>query len=131
MKFKINRNDEYLQELKKTVSANYNLKINDIKEANRGIDGETWNIYLDNNQKVFVKMGYLKDHIQRLKRSVNAIQYMQENGVNNINKIIKNNKGWNYIEFNNEIVVLFEYIDGQVDFDIPYTRVMENLIKNS
>ena len=31
MKFKINRNDEYLQELKKTVSANYNLKINDIK----------------------------------------------------------------------------------------------------
>ena len=74
-------------------------------------------------------MGYLKDHIQRLKRSVNAIQYMQENGVNNINKIIKNNKGRNYIEFNNEIVVLFEYIDGQVDFDIPYTRVMENLIK--
>lgn len=129
MKFRINRNDEYLQELKKILCENYNLKVKKIKEASRGVDGETWDIYLDNNQIVFVKIGYLKDHIQRIKKSVNAIQYMQEHGIDNINKIIRDNKGRNYVEFNNGVLVAFEYIEGQIDFDIPYTRVIENLIK--
>lgn len=129
MEFKLKRNDSYLRELKETLSSNYSLVINDIKEASRGVDGETWNVYIDNNQKVFVKIGYLKNHIQRMMKSAVAIQYMQEHEVNNINKIIKNNVGNYYTEFNNGIIILFEYIDGQIDFDIPYTRVMENLIK--
>lgn len=128
MEFKINRSNEYLQNLCKFLSQNYGLKINDIKEASRGVDGETWNIFLKENQKVFAKIGYMKSHIQRIKKSINAIQYMKERGIDNINKIIKSNKGEFYTEFNNGIIVLFEYINGQVDFNIPYTRVIKNLI---
>ncbi|MBQ8299821.1 MAG: hypothetical protein IJX99_08240 [Clostridia bacterium] len=129
MEFKITRDEEYIVGLKSVLSEKYGLEIAGIEEGERGAEGETWLVNLANLEKVFVKIGYMKRHIERLKKSVECMDYMESKGVQNINKALKTTDAKSYIEFNDGVLVVFEYIDGEIDFNIPYTRVMENLLK--
>lgn len=129
MEFQINRNKEYIEKLKSTLEGKYDFFVENIEEGERGAEGETWFVRLSDSKKVFVKIGYMKRHIKRLKKSTIAMDYMESQGVKNINKAIKTMNNESFVEFNGGLMVVFDFIDGEIDFNIPYTRVIKNLLE--
>lgn len=67
-------------------------------------------------------------HKERMKNSVIAIDYMESKNINNISKLIKTTDNKLYIDFNGGILVIYEFIKGEINYSISYKRVIENLI---
>ena len=129
MKYNVARNDKYILKLKTELEKKYGLNIQQIEAGSRGVDGETWVIFLSRSRKVFAKIAYMQGHKERLKNSTIAVNYMIQRGITNINKILLTKDEQSYMEFNDGILCLFDFIDGDIDFNIPYERVLENLIE--
>lgn len=58
-----------------------------------------------------------------------ATEYFQNNNIHNVNKIIKDSSQNTYEEFNNGILILYEFINGKIDYSISYKKVINNLIE--
>lgn len=127
MKKLVERNKEYLKELNKQLSENYGFIINQINPASRGMDGETW-IVTTSTDKFFIKINYSGVNNKNFIKSLNAIELLNKKNVGNINEIIKTKNNKNYIKFKNKILVVFKYIDGKIDYNYPYLKLMKLLV---
>lgn len=127
MKFIVERNQEYLEKLKLILNKNYHFTVNEIKPASRGVDGETWIIFTT-SEKVFVKIDYSNNNDKFLE-SLKVIELLNKKGLTFINEIIKTKRNKSYIKFNNRTLVVFKYIDGKINYNYPYLKLMKLLIE--
>ncbi len=127
MNYSVSRNKLYEKELIDCINENYGLGINGLKEASRGVDGETW-IAFSKNKKFFIKISYYRNHKKRFINSINTLNLLNDNGIKNINSIVKNIFNKNYVRFNKGIMAIYTFVAGQVDFKISYKVVIEHLV---
>ena len=109
----VERDKKYLEKLKKYLNKNYNFIVKEIKPASRGMEGETW-VVTTSSDIFFVKINFLSRVNKNFIKSVDAIDILNEKGINNINEIIKTKKNENYIKFNKKVLVVFKYIDKYI-----------------
>lgn len=119
----IKRDYKYLESLKDHIYLNYGIDALSITPAKRGYVGETWKLDVD-NKSYFVKLVYSKQFIENYKRSFNVINYLNDNDINYISRIVKTRKGKLYSVFDGAVLGVFYWIDGEnIENDI--TKVEE------
>ena len=106
------RNSAYINELAESISKEYNLAVTSITPAKRGYYGETWCVDTEDS-KYFVKLDYLSRHQNKYKNSLSVVQYLCDNGINFISKIVKTRGGELSTSFNSAVLAVFEWINGE------------------
>ena len=127
MKFNIIRDNEYITNLKKHINKEYKLNIDRVKEASRGVDGETWIIYSD-RKKYFVKIAYYSSHKEKYINSINTLNIINKHKIKNINRIIKTSSKKNYTDFNDGILAIYSFVNGSIDYNYPYDKIIKYLV---
>jgi len=122
------RDNKYIADLQIMLIENYNFSIELISEAKRGFFGETWKV-TTNTQDYFVKIDYWDYHKHLYRNSFTVIDFILQNGINFIPKIIKTKNGELFCYFNQGIVGVFEFIDGQNTEDYPIESLFDRLAK--
>lgn len=108
---KIQRDNNYINDIKQFIDKEYGIKIVSLNEAKRGYNAETWKV--DSIEcSYFVKVVYSLEHKNTYMRSFPVIDYLNNNGITFISNIIKTKKGELYSIFDNAIVGIFKWIDG-------------------
>ncbi len=107
----VKRDEKYLNELINFINENYELNILKIKPAKRGFYGETWQIFTIDNSY------FLKYNFSNIKNeyadSFSVMQFFSENNITFTPKIIPTKNGGLYTAFNDGILGIFEWIDGE------------------
>lgn len=85
------RDEEYIHRLKTAIYEQYGIAISEIVPAERGYYGETWKLYAETGC-YFLKMDYLDFHQKRFQRGLSVIEYLCENGIDFVGKVIKPGK---------------------------------------
>ena len=119
--------DKYINKLKNEINKKYNLNIDRVTSSTRGVDGETWKIY-SGKKKYFVKIAYYSSHKKRYINSINTLNYLNKHKIKNINKVINTISGENYIDFNGGLLAIYSFVNGSIDYNYPYDKIMELLI---
>ncbi len=115
--------NEYITCLKNFIYEKYFIKAIDISPAERGYYGETWKLKAKNGL-YFIKLDYVTRHQTLFQNSLTVIDYLYNNGVDFINKIIKTQNGKLYSIFNSAILCVFEWIQGQ-NIETDDTKIFE------
>jgi hypothetical protein len=107
----VKRSDAYIGNLSVFINTVYDLQITAIKEASRGFYGETWRIESGGNS-YFVKLDYSSAHKKIYRNSFHVIDFLCENGIDFIGKIVKTRTGNLYAEYDGAVLGVFEWIEG-------------------
>lgn len=104
-------NKQYISRLSAFIKQEYGIIAESITPARRGYYGETWqlNTY---DKKYFIKIVSLKFHKPLYERSFPVLDYLCEQGVDFISKIVKPLQPKLYTNFEGATVGVFEWIDG-------------------
>lgn len=105
----IQKSNLYEENIKKLVKENYEIKIVDIEEINRG----TANIFkIKSNDKVYILKEFSEGRTENsVIKEINIINFLKEKGIK-VPAYIKSKQNSFYIKFENRIIILQEYIDG-------------------
>ncbi len=117
----------YKEDLIRFISETYNIKVKDITSAKRGFFGETWRVK-SSPRDLFIKIDYWNSHKEIYKRSFPIIEYINQNGIDYIIKIVKTKDNELYSKFNSGVVGMFEYVEGENTEDYPLGKLFEKLI---
>ena len=127
MKFDIKRDKSYLKKLQDCINKNYDLEINKISEASRGVDGETW-ILQSGRKRYFAKISYYDSHKVRFINSVKTLKILNDNNIKNINSIIRTTNGKDYMNFEGGLLTVYTFVNGEIDFQYPYNKIIRLLL---
>ena len=105
------RDEEYRNNLLKYINCEYGIAAKYITPAKRGFYGETWKLSAS-NADYFLKVVYAEEHKPSYERSFPVIRHLCDHGIYFINKIVKTTLGCLYTTFDDAIVGLFDWIDG-------------------
>ena len=117
------RDEEYIHRLKTAIYEQYGIAISEIVPAERGYYGETWKLYAETGC-YFLKMDYLDFHQKRFQRGLSVIEYLCENGIDFVGKVIKTRENRLYSRFDTALLGLFEWVDGK-NVETDETKRME------
>lgn len=127
MEFNVKRNNKYIEKLTKTIEENYNIIINNITTGSRGCEAETWIIDTD-KKRYFAKIIFFDNQLRNFKKSLNIIKYFNNKGITNVNILVSTVDNEVYMEFNSGVLALYEFIEGEVDYNYPFNKIMKLLI---
>lgn len=116
----------YLKSLIETLEAEYEFCIYNITPAQRGFFGETWKIVTDQGA-FFVKIDYWKYHQESYRKSLFTVAYMKACGVHCIPELLLTKDGCVYCEYQEGLVSVSEYIEGENREDYPLQDLFEKL----
>ena len=119
----IPRDQEYIYRLKKAIENHYGISVIELTPAKRGYYGETWKVR-GNTDYYFLKMDYLSFHQKRFQRSLSVIEYLCENEIHFVGKIVKTQKGALYSIFDTALAGLFDWVDGE-NVETDHTKHLE------
>jgi hypothetical protein len=94
------------------IRREYGIEAIDIKPAKRGFYGETWRLDAT-DAGYFLKLVYPAAHKAVYARSFPIIQRLCDCGIDFINKIVKSADGRLFTVFDNAVLGVFEWIDGE------------------
>lgn len=115
------RDSKYVEHLSEFIEKEYNISITDILPAKRGFYGETWRVNTL-EKSFFVKLDYTFVHKEVYRKSFSILEHLTNSGIDYITKIIKTADGKLYTKFDDAIIGVFEWIDGE-DADITDNSV--------
>ena len=125
----IPRDGGYINALKDFVYKEYNINVVAIKPARRGYYGETWQIDTFGNS-YFAKLDYFPRHQKKFQNSLPVVEYLCNNGIDFIGKIVKTRDDKLYTLFNSAVMGVFEWIDGEnIETDDTKTPEYQMLCK--
>ena len=108
----IHRDSEYMDSLKGFIHKTYHINVISITPAKRGYYGETWRLETIDNH-YFVKLDYSSRHQKLFQNSLSVVEYLCNNGIDFINKIVKTCNAELYSIFDSAVLCVFEWIDGE------------------
>lgn len=120
------RDDVYLTELKRNIEKNYTIEVLAIEPAKRGFYGETWKV-IAKDGNYFMKISYMDYHKEVYRDSLPVIEYLHDNGLHNISKIVKTKEGNLSLNFNGGVLVIFNYMKGENAKDFPKEKIVQFL----
>jgi hypothetical protein len=106
------RNEHYLAEFSRFISAEYGIKISSIIPAQRGYYGETWKLD-SGGGAYFAKVVYQQAQKPKYRRSFAVIERFTASGIDDIPPILKTVNSSLYAEFDGAVVGLFKWLDGE------------------
>ena len=106
------RDEEYKLRLVNFIKNEYGIDVVCIAAAKRGFYGETWRLSARNTD-YFIKIIYCEEHKTTYERSFPVIQHMCDHGINYISQIVKTKTGGLLLRFDNAILGLFNWIEGE------------------
>jgi len=125
----IERNSEYTNQLMGFIREKYHINTISITPAKRGYYGETWKLDAVNNS-YFVKLDYFTRHQKLYRNSLAVVEYLCNNGIDFISKIVKTRDDRLYSSFNSAVLGVFEWIDGKnIETDDTKTPEYQMLCK--
>ncbi|MCL2473321.1 MAG: phosphotransferase [Alphaproteobacteria bacterium] len=117
------RSEEYKRDLIGFIKTEYEIETLKLIPASRGFYGETWR--LDANDKsYFVKLVYNTAHKIIYERSFHIIQHLCNHGIDFISRIVKTKNSSPYAKFDNAILGVFDWIDGE-NIETDATKIPE------
>jgi hypothetical protein len=119
----IHRDSEYINCLKDFIHKKYHINAIAITPAKRGYYGETWQLETVNNL-YFIKLDYFPRHQKLFQNSLSVVEYLCNNGIDFINKIVKTYNGELYSIFNSAVLGVFKWIDGE-NIETDDTKIPE------
>lgn len=120
-------NENYLDHLTKMITDEYSISAQRIIPAKRGFFGETWRLQTD-RADYFMKIDYWEYHREAYRKSLPVIDFMTNQGISFIPRIIKTKSGELSCRFNDSVVAIFDFVDGENTEDYPIARLFEYLI---
>jgi Ser/Thr protein kinase RdoA (MazF antagonist) len=108
----IPRDNVYIDRLKEFIQNEYLLEPLYITPAIRGYYGETWRLGTTDDS-YFLKLDYFPRHKEKYKNSLPVVDYLCENGIDFISKVIKTAQGELCSTFDSAILAVFEWLDGE------------------
>lgn len=118
------RDDEYLKDLKNFIEDNYNISVIDIQKAKRGYMAETY-VVLSNEKKLFAKIVSLESHKSVYRDSFEVVDFLNKNNIDFILKNIKTKNSKLTCDFKNDVLGLFEFIEGEHSENYPLSLLFE------
>lgn len=117
------RDNEYISRLKNVIHKEYNINAIAIIPAKRGYYGETWRLETSDNF-YFIKLDYFPRHQKKFHNSLPVVEYLCNNGIDFINKIVKTCDGELCTLFNSAVLGVFEWIDAE-NIETDNTKIPE------
>lgn len=119
---------KYRNELLCFLSSEYGLNVEAILPAKRGFYGETWDIQAGND-RYFLKIDYWSHHKEEFQNSLSTVQYMTDNGISFVPKVIRTKDGHLYSRFRQGTAAVFEYVPGELSENCPTEHLYGCLAK--
>jgi hypothetical protein len=105
------------------IKLEYGIEAANIAPAKRGFYGETWRITAQNSH-YFLKIIYCNEHKLIYEKSFPVIQYLCDNGIDFIGKIVKTKSNELSTQFDGAVVGVFDWIDGE-NVQNEETKILE------
>ena len=118
------RNSDYISRLSEFISREYQIKPVTLTPAKRGFYGETWRVDIAENTSYFLKLVYPELHKSLYERSFPIIQHLCDHGIDFISRIIKTKGGNLFTRFDNAVLGVFDWIDGE-NIETDATKIPE------
>jgi hypothetical protein len=106
------RSDEYIEKLLDFVRSEYGIDAIGIYPAKRGFYAETWKLKTA-DCSYFIKVVYPVTHKSVYKKSFLVIDHMNRHGIDFISRIVKTTQGNLSVYFNDAVLGVFDWIDGE------------------
>lgn len=119
----IHRDNGYINHLKDFICQKYNIDDIAAIPAKRGYYGDTWRFETSDNV-YFIKLDYSPSHQKKFQNSLPVVEYLCNNGIDFISKIVKTCNDELYTIFNSAVVGVFEWIDGE-NIETDNTKIPE------
>ena len=119
----IARSDEYKQQLLDFIRREYGIDAIGIYPAKRGFYGETWRLEAT-DRKYFAKLVYASAHKGIYENSFPVIDRMNRYGIDFISQIVKTVDRKLFMRYDNAILGVFDWIDGENKQD-ENTKIIE------
>ena len=120
---KTERDEKYIKKLNTVLETEYGFEPVSIFPAIRGYYGETWKV-ISSSDIYFVKIDYFPRHKEKFKNSLPVVNYLYNNGINFINRVIETVDRKLYSTFNNGIIAGFNWIEG-INIELDETKASE------
>lgn len=123
------RDEKYIHRLIETLYEQYGIAADSVTPANRGYYGETWKVCADTGL-YFLKMDYFPFHQEKFRQSLSVIEYLCENGIDFVGRVIKTRENALYSNFDGAIIGLFEWVECEnIETDDTKTAEYQMLCK--
>ena len=109
---KANRDEPYQRQLMAFVRNEYSFFPITIAPAKRGYYGETWRLATA-DRVFFLKLNYATTHAAIYQNSFPVMDHLCQHGIDFISKIVKTTDGRLFTTFDNAVLGVFEWIDGE------------------
>ncbi len=116
-----------INDLKRFIERNYNLKVTSITPASRGMVAITYKIVTKKSQIYFVKVVKVSEYSEIIKYSLPVLYEMNEKGIANINYPIINKNNDYLCDYKSFYLFLLNFIEGKwtLSFDLEqYSRLI-------
>jgi hypothetical protein len=124
--YKKDHDETYIIQLIQCIEENYDLRILNIVSAKRGYHGETWKLITESDS-YFLKIVYFGVHKPRYMNSFSIVEYMNQNGIDFISRIIRTIDEHLYGFFNDGVLGIFNYVEGEHTEDYPLSDLFNKL----
>lgn len=119
---------DYMSELTEFLTSEYGFQIIGISPAKRGFYGETWNVQTKDGE-YFIKIDDWQHHKIHFQNSLCIVQYMTNNGISFIPKVIKTKDDQLYSNFKKSVLAVFEHVEGELFEDCSASQLYRHLAK--
>jgi hypothetical protein len=109
---RVERDDNYINRLADFIRNEYGIAVKSITPAKRGFYGETWRMDSAENS-YFIKIVYPTTHKVVYENSFPVIDHMNRHGIDFISKIVGTKQGKLCVSFDNAVLGVFDWIDGE------------------
>ncbi len=117
------RGEKYIARLKKFIAHCYGVNVLKLVPVRRGYYGETWKLCSDSGV-YFVKLDYFARHREKFRRSLSVVDYLCQNGILFVGRIVKTRSQQLYCCFDGAIMAMFIWIDGK-NVETDETKISE------
>jgi len=107
------RDAEYIAGLGEFIHTEYGIVSDRLTTTKRGFYGETWCLECG-RKRYFIKIVYAPEHLEIYKRSFSVVRHLCDHGIDFISKIIETKTGKLFSYYDNAIVGVFDWIDGEL-----------------
>jgi len=108
----INRDSEYICNLRNFIQRTYQIIPVSLISAKRGYYGETWRLDTGDSS-YFIKLVYASTYMDIYERSFPIIQHICDHGIEFISRIVKTKTGDLSARFDGAVLGVFDWIDGE------------------
>jgi len=121
------RDTEYQTKLCGFIEYQYEIKIINFNAHTRGWYGETWKAETT-DKDYFVKICYSTENKRNFAKCFRVLNYMRSRNIDYVLKPLATKTGFDYCAYNDGILGVFDFVNGEHTENYPLENLIEQLI---